>query len=118
MKPSAEAQEFGGCDLTRNVNTAMSNSIRLTTKSNQTVIFMNVEMREKKVNTAMKAVVAGFVSGIIAPLSVMETEPARRLNLDAIKRATASPAQAWRTVGNNLRVAMRNHETASSSKSS
>jgi hypothetical protein len=96
----------------------MSKVIRLIKKFNQTVTFMNIEMREKKVNTAMKAVVAGFVSGIVAPLSVMQTEPARRLNLDAIKRATASPAQAWRAVGNHLRIAMRNHETTSSDKAS
>jgi hypothetical protein len=81
-------------------------------KLNQMVIFMAVDVSEKNVNRAMKSFMAGFVGGIVAPLSALQFEPARRLQLDAVKRASASPAQAWRTVGDHLRAAVRNNDPA------
>jgi hypothetical protein len=82
------------------------------------VIFMNVDVGGKIVNRAMKAFVAGFVSGVVAPLSAVQIEPARRLQLDAVRRASASPDQAWRTVGGHLQAAMRHHGTARRTKNS
>jgi hypothetical protein len=69
--------------------------------------FMDVGADRKQMNQAMKSVVAGFVGGIVAPLSAAQIEPARRLNIDAIKRASVSPEQAWKTVGAHLKEAMR-----------
>jgi hypothetical protein len=73
-------------------------------------------MSEGNMNRHSKAFVAGFVSGILAPLSAISGEPARRINSDAIRKSSPSVQTAWRTTGNYLYAAMKKHDRSNGSK--
>jgi hypothetical protein len=71
---------------------------------------------EGNMNRQSKAFVAGFMSGILAPFFAMSNEPARRINTDAIRKASPSVQAAWRSTGNYLYAAMKKHDRSNGSK--